>query len=560
MTRDALRVLLIGYGPVGARLVEQLRPAVRSGAVALTVVGAESHDAYNRVLVAEYAVGRAERRALAITDTDAAAADGARIVTGARVIGIDRGAGIARLDSGESIAWDRLVFATGARANVPTLAGVDRVARDAGVLRRGGSELIAWDQSLPAGITALRDLADAERVREAVAAKRRIVVLGAGILGLEAALAAAQEGADVCVVHHGGFPMARNLDRGGGTVLAQALTRAGVALVARTRAEEVLLGTGDDGEPRFEALISADGKAIHGDLLLVSCGVSARTELATLAGLPTSTGILVDDELRSWGDDRVFAIGDCAHVVARGQDAPASEAVASAAVSGAPIGVRGAPSGLIGPGWRQAEWLADRLRVEAEVLHGVAALEPSALPAEAPALVMLKAHGIDVVSAGDVSPDPFDAPTADDRAHPTGVRQVSQWADPEHGRYLKLVTRGGVLEAFVSVGLPRTAAEVTLLYQRRAELPADRSILLRHDGPDESAGTSADHFAHDATVCWCNGVTVGRIEEAVDAGDRTVACVSASTRAGTGCGGCKGRIAELIERFADLGDTAEVAV
>lgn len=560
MTRDALRVLLIGYGPVGARLVEQLRPAVRSGAVALTVVGAETHDAYNRVLVAEYAVGRAERRSLAITDTDAAVADGVRIITGARVIGIDRGAGTARLDSGESLAWDRLVFATGARANVPTLTGIDRVARDAGSVRRGGSELIAWDQSLPAGITALRDLDDAERVREAVVAKRRIVVLGAGILGLEAALAAAQEGADVCVVHHGGFPMARNLDRGGGTVLAQSLTRAGVALVARTRAEQVLLGTGVDGERRFEALISADGKAIRGDLLVVSCGVSARTELATLAGLPISTGILVDDELRSWGDERVFAIGDCAHVVPRDEHAPDAETFAAAAASGAPLGVRGAPSGLIGPGWRQAEWLAERLDAEAQQRQGLVVEDPSALPAEPPALVMLKAHGVDVVSAGDVNADPFDAPTADDHAHPAGVRQVAQWADPEHGRYLKLVTRGGVLEGFVSVGLPRTAAEVTLLYQRRSELPADRSILLRHDGPDESAGAAIDHFAHDATVCWCNGVTVGRIEQAVDAGDRTVACVGASTRAGTGCGGCKGRIAELVERFADLGDAAEVAV
>jgi assimilatory nitrate reductase electron transfer subunit len=534
------RIVLVGYGPVGARFVEELLPAVRSGAVALTVVGAEHEDAYNRVLVAEFAVGRTVRAAMEVTDTAASAADGVVFRTGVRVAGIDRETRRVVLGDGTDVAYDRLVLATGARANVPTLEGIDHPLRDLRALQRLDTADVGRDQALPAGVTVLRDLEDARTVRAAVEAGRRIVVLGAGVLGLEIALAAAERGAEVCVVHHGGHPMARNLDAGGGTTLARAVRRAGVALVAHSRAEAISFRTDDAGDRHFDALVCADGKLISGDLLVLSCGVSARSELATLSGLATSSGVLVDEGLRSWDDPRVFAIGDCAHVAVRPEGFLAGGRVA------------GGPTGLIGPGWRQAEWLAGRFVAQ---LRGDDTHPPLAAPR--PALVMLKAETVDVVSVGDVGLEPWD----DD---PTALlpeipgRQVTQWVDPEHGRYLKLVTRSGVLEGMVCVGLPRTAAELTLLFERGSELPADRSVLLRNDGPDHSPSTDSDASAPDATVCWCNGVTVGHIHDAVGAGDTTVACVGKSTRAGTGCGGCRGRIGELVERFL-VEATAETA-
>jgi assimilatory nitrate reductase electron transfer subunit len=564
-----LRVMLVGYGPVGARFVEELLPAVRGGTVQLTVVGAEDADAYNRVLIAEYAVGRTDRAALTVTDTPAAIDAGVRMLRGSRVTAIDTEAHIvtvtgatlaaAGLPGAERVEYDRLVLATGSRANIPTLDGIERTARDRPSLLRAGADAIAHDPRLPSGITVLRDLADAERVRTVVEAGQRIIVLGAGVLGLELALAAAGQGAQVSVVHHGGYPMPRNLDRGGGMVLSNSLREAGIEVIAHSRAESVLLGSpdaiGDDSNStnsastksdvrRFEALCCADGKVIAGELLLLSCGVSPRTELATLAGLPTAGGILVDTELRSWGDDHVFAIGDCAHVAARPDD-------------GAAEGVHGAPSGLIGPGWRQAEWLAGRLAAEA-----VGGTPLPALAAERPAIVMLKAEGIDVVSAGVVDAEPWDSePLASGEGiHAAPRRRVSQWADPEHGRYVKMVTRGGVLEGMVSVGMPRTGAELMLLFERGSELPADRSILLRHDGPDEVSTTVTGELSADETVCWCNAVTVGHIHDAIDEGNTTVTCVGAATRAGTGCGGCKGRIAELIDRFSASGDPVGIGV
>ena len=534
-----LRVVLVGYGPVGARFADALLPAVRDGGIRLTVIGAEPEEAYNRVLVAEYAVGRADRDAMVVTDASAAVRAGVRLATGVSVVTIDRDRRTVTLSDGTVEAYDRLVLATGARSNVPTLHGVDRTSSSRHAPSREPGRLDTGDSPLRRGITVLRDLADAELVRDAVRDRRRIVVLGAGVLGLELALAAAREGAEVCVVHHGEIPMARSLDRGGGLVRARALTRAGVAVVAHSRAEGVDFRLEDDGVEAFDALLCADGKRIGGDLLVLSCGVSARTELAALAGLPVSTGILVDRGLRSWGDPHVYAIGDCAHVVER----PLSEL---GAASGTPSG---APSGLIGPGWRQADWLAELLL--AEVAGGAA---PEALPNERAALVMLKAEDVDVVAVGSALPDPWDA---DPQAAPgVPARQVSQWADPEHGTYVKLVTRAGILEGLVCIGMPRTAAELTLLFERGSELPADRSVLLRHDGPDATPASEGSALAPDATVCWCNGVTVGHVHESVRAGADTVACVGAATRAGTGCGGCKGRIAELLATFAGADEPA----
>ena len=533
---NPLRIVLIGYGPVGARFVDELLPAVSNGTIALTVVAGEDVEAYNRVLVAEYAVGNTELDAMLVGDRASAESAGARVLLGVAATSIDRAARLVQLDSGEELAYDRLVLATGSRANVPTLDGVERHRRDLDSLQKYAKQLVARDDELPTGITALRDLADAERVLAAVRARKRIIVLGAGVLGLELALAAAHAGAQVCVVHHGPHPMPRNLDRGGGLVLRAALRRSGVTVVAHSRAEAVAFRTDDDGTRRFDMLVTADGKQLRGDLLVLSCGVSPRNELATLAGLRTAVGVVVGTGLASWTDPDVYAIGDCAQVVER------TEELAGQRV------LPGAPSGLIGPGWRQAEWLAAQFIASATGSSGVDA----AAPAERDAIVMLKAEHIDVVAVGDISADPWD----DDTLHPR--RRVSQWADPEHLRYVKMVTEDGALTGFVSVGMPRTAAELTLLFERRGELPADRSVLLRFDGPDYDPSTDADAFAPGSTVCWCNGVTVGRIEEAAVCGATTVEGIGRDTRAGTGCGGCKGRIAEILARAAETDESPSV--
>lgn len=512
-----LRIVLVGYGPVGARFVEEVLPAVASGAASLVVVGAETEDAYNRVLVAEYAVGAAGRDRLEVTDTEAARAAGAEIRLAETAVAIDRARQRVLTSSGRELVYDRLVLATGARANVPTLDGLQHAKRDRDTVP--GPELDRGDRPLPSGVVALRDLADADAVAPVVAGGGTIVVLGAGVLGMEFALLAAEHGAQVVVVHHGPTPMARNLDEPGGRMLARAVRGLGVGMAAHARAESVGLRDTEHGRV-FDGVGCADGTYIPGDLLVLSCGVGPRVELALAAGLACSAGILVDEELRSWSDPDVFAIGDCAQVAAP-EDADATGRVA------------GAPSGLIGPGWRQAAALARRLRAEAagETAGAGAAIALR----ERPTAVMLKATGIDVVSGGDHAAEPWDSDA-----------EVSVWLDPGRAAYLKTVVREGALAGFVSVGLPQAGAELTLLFERGAALPAEPSALLRLDADDAGTAPVEDPLGADATVCWCNGVTAGRIGEAVASGCGTVECVGRETRAGTGCGGCKGRIAAIL--------------
>ncbi|PRY65009.1 assimilatory nitrate reductase (NADH) beta subunit [Glaciihabitans tibetensis] len=517
------RIVLIGYGPVGARFVEGLVAPVRAGSIELTVVGAETHTAYNRVLLADYAVGRADRARLDLTDTAAAVEAGVRIRLGESAVAIDRDRQSVRLDSCDTLPYDRLVFATGARANLPSLVGLEAARRDRRSRPGAAAALDRGPEALPHGVVALRDLADADTVLEAVTAGRRIVVLGAGVLGMEIALAASERGASVVAVFHGDIPMGRQLDSGGGRALRRAAHDAGVTMAPHSRAESLQFRHREDGEEHFDALVCADGKLIEGDLLLLSCGVGARTELAEQSGLRATSGILVDEQLRSWDDPDIFAIGDCAHVASRSTALPDGR-------------VPGGPAGLIGPGWRQADWLASRLAAEVSPAE-VATLSPG----DRPLVVMLKAEGIDVVAGGNVSADPWDESSA---------LETTLWADPARGTYAKMVTRDGVLEGFVAVGLPRAGAELTLLFERGGELPEDRSTLLRLDASDAGAAATADSHAPDATVCWCNGVSVQHILTAAEEGATTVEEVGACTRAGTGCGGCKGRIAELLAQSA----------
>ncbi len=528
--RQAVRVVVLGFGPVAARLVEELLPQVIAGGIQLTVVGAEPHRPYNRVLLADVAVGSTDHALIDLADPAWEAA-GVIMLTSTRALSIDRARRAVLLDTGARLTYDRLVFATGARAVIPHIDGLGDA--DPSVPVRDAPENV--DRNLPRGVTVLRDLDDAATVLAHVEAGHKIVILGGGVLGLELAVAVAARGAEVCVVHTGSHPMARNLDVGGGRTIVRALSTRGVATVAGESPTGVSYAGSEDGR-RFDGLTFADGRFLRGDLLVISCGVSARTELARAAGLPVAAGILVDHSLRSWFDERIYAIGDCAQLAE-----PRDEADAA--------GTLGAPSGLIAPGWRQAAQVARQFAGTGEV-------EASSTPERSPVL-MLKAEGIDVVAAGRVTADPWNVSGEPDS--PDQGLSVSQWADPEHGRYVKMVTRDGTLEGMVCVGMPRTAAELTLLYDTGRELPADRSVLLRYDGPDYEPDDQSGSLSLKATICWCNGVNVAAIVASIDAGNTTVECVGKATRAGTGCGGCKGRIGDVLERHRPLGDPAEFA-
>lgn len=500
-------VLVVGFGPVAVRLVEELLPAVDAGDLHICVVGEEVHAGYNRVLVGEYGVGRIEQAGMDLVDLADWRARGIDVRLDTRVAWLDRSARQAHLvdDAGASIVdYDVVVLAVGARANVPVLRGINPDP--------------AASAHLPAGVTVLRTPDDAADLREVVAHGGRVVVLGGGVLGVEVALAAHEEGCPVTVVHHRPWLLTRSTDAIAGAMLNTVLARHGVEVVTDAVAKEVVLGASG-----FRGLRLADGRTVEGDVLVLSCGVTPRTRIAEGAGLRVGRGIVVNHELEADLEARVFAIGDCAEVLCEDPSCPVC-----------PGRVGRGPLGLVGPGWRQAEWLARR--ITAALQDDPGPLEP--LVEEDVDSVRLKARRLDFGAGGMLAGEPW-------QPQPPG-QDVALWVDGAKGRVVKAVVRDGVVVGWISLGMPRAGAELALLHASGRPAPVDLSVLLRLDGSDVVASPPDE----GRTLCRCVGVSVGTVREAIAEGCSSVEEVRTRTRAGSGCGGCRGSVETMLRELA----------
>jgi assimilatory nitrate reductase electron transfer subunit len=451
-----MRVLIAGYGMAGARLAEEIR-ALDSG-IGVTIVGAERHAAYNRVLLSGVVAGNLPADAVLLHDREWAARSGIDLRTGVSVTSIGER---AALSDGSTVDFDALVLATGSTPLLPKGFAA-------------GEEVVAF-----------RGLDDCARILAA----RRVVVLGGGVLGLEAARGLAGRGVPVTVVHAAGHLMERQLDQPSGAVLAGALAGHGIDFRIGRSAVRHLPG---------EGVLLDDGALVPADLVVVSAGTRPETALAEAAGITVAGGVVVDDRLRT-SDSRVYAIGDCA---AHPHAFP----------------------GLVRPAWEQAAVLA-------KLLTGA---DPGARYRGTRAVTRLKAKGIDLASMGEAHTEPG-APGA----------EVIRLEDPARGRYAKLVLRGGVVTGAIVLGIPDAAAAITQLHDSGAPAPQDRlALLLGRSAPP--AGP-----AEAALVCQCNAVPRGRLEDAWRTGARTVEDFARVTRASTGCGGCVADLLELTESFKE---------
>ncbi|HEY6797918.1 MAG TPA: FAD-dependent oxidoreductase [Kineosporiaceae bacterium] len=487
-TTPAQRIVVVGFGMAGGRLVDELLARQSGGRASrrctVTVVGGEPYPAYNRVLLSDVVAGRADVAALALGDPAGYAAHGVDVRLGTHALAIELPAGgeagDVLLDDGTRLRFDRLVLATGAAPVVPPLTGLDR-------------------DDPPAGVTTLRTVDDAREIVAAAANARRAVVLGGGLLGLEAARGLARRGLDVEVLHAAGHLLAGTLDAAGAGVLARALRRLGVRVRTGAATRAITSSAG-----RLTGVVLDGDDHVPADLLVIACGVRPRTGLAERAGLAVGRGVLVDDSLAS-SDPRVLAVGDCAEH-------------------------RGLTPGLVAPAWEQA-------RVAADLLTGarVAARYLGHRPA-----VRLKAADVEVAVVGDAAPDPWaDEPGLD----------VVQLLEPAHGRYLKAVVRDGTVVGAAVVGDARAAAELRLLVERGAPAPSRRACLLlpgtRGDGTTAGGADDPTTIPDRATICRCNGVTKGALVRAWSSGARGTAGLAAATRATTGCGTCTDAVAGI---------------
>ncbi|PSK98805.1 assimilatory nitrate reductase electron transfer subunit [Murinocardiopsis flavida] len=472
--------VVVGHGMVGARFAEEVARRDPGGLrLRLTVVGAEPEGPYNRILLPDVLAGRLGAGDLALPALPEGAAD---VRHGTAATAIDPARRSVVLDTGERLGYDELVLATGAAAVLPPLPGV------------------AHGDGTPApGVSALRDLGDCRRLMALVRPGAPVVVLGGGVLGLEAARALAGRGARVHLVESAPWIMRRGLDQQAAGILAGHYEALGVTVHAWRTAARWLPGTG---------LELDDGQVLAGDALVVTAGVRANSGLASAAGLAVDGGVLVDDLLGT-SDPRIHAIGDCARH-------------------------SGGGGGLVASGWEQAAVLAD-------LVTGAA---PGARYRGARPVTRLKAEGIELTSLGE--------PDADASAETVTL------ADPPGGRYAKLSVRDGRVAGAILLGFPDSAAVIARLYTAASPVPADRLALLLGGAVGGAgtgdAGTSAgavSEAAADPLVCLCNGVTRSTIEDAWLDGARTRDAVAAATRATTGCGGCVRDVGTLLGSLAE---------
>lgn len=480
-------VVVVGAGMVGHRFTEELVLRDRDERFEIHLVGAEEYEPYNRILLTEVLAGRASLRSLGL----GAVPDRVHVHRGVAGRVIDRASQEIELSDGTRLGYDRLVLATGARAFVPPLAGL-------------GDGLGPGPQH----VHVLRDIDDVREVRARAANTRHAVVLGGGVLGLEAACGLAAKGIAVTVVQDQPQVMAGQLDPQPAGVLALALADVGIRVRVGVSVGEVISAYGELVGVRL-----SDGTVMSADLLLVSCGVRAESALAADAGLAVDRGVVVGDDLASPDDARIYAVGDCAQPPEGG-------------------------TGLLAPGWSQAERLAAAL---------TGAPSRTATDHGRHQDIHLKAVGVSMVSLGVRATDAL----ADDR--------VVSVHDPKGRRHVDLVVRDQRLVGVTCVGAPEVAAGAGVVLDRGTPTPLDPLALLVTEQRVEES--SPMRMPSSTTVCRCNNVTKHEIVEACEAGASTVEDIAARTRATTGCGGCREVVCGIADwlRASDPGlDAARV--
>ncbi|MCL8013512.1 NAD(P)/FAD-dependent oxidoreductase [Streptomyces sp. AS02] len=400
------RVVVIGAGLAGVRLARRLGEL----GTPVTLVGDEEHRPYNRVLLAEVLAGRYSPDVIALPAP-------AELVRG-RVTGIDREMRAVHLADGSEIAYDTLVLATGSNPVLPPLRG-----------------LFTPDHVLPEGVHAFRTMDDCLGLSKAVRPGVRAVVIGGGLLGVSAARALAQRGAQVVLAQQGERLMERQLDPSASKLVKRHLKDLGVEIHTECRVRDVRCVGG-----AVRSVEMADGYALDADLVVLACGVHPRAGLAQAAGLDVRKGIVVDDELRT-SDPHIRAIGDC-------------------------VQHDGTVYGLATPALEQAEVLAELLAGEAG--HAGARYTGTR------ALTRLTLFGHD---------SPFDL-AAFGETEPLPGDDVVQLADATRGTYRKVVVRDDRLVGGVLVGELGTVGALARAWEGAEPLPDDGPLLhlLTNDG------------------------------------------------------------------------------
>ena len=478
------RLVVVGNGMAGARAVEEVLARGGADQFEITMFGDEPYGNYNRILLSNILSGQQDTSEIYINPLDWYKDNNIRLHSGARVTHIDRAARIVTANTGVQEEYDILLIATGSRAFIPPMEGV---WRDDGDLRPG--------------VFAFRGIDDCTGIMNAAKQSKVAVVIGGGLLGLEAARGLLNHGCEVHVVHLGQHLMEMQLDTQGGLMLRRAMEGMGVKVHLGKLTTTVLTEGEDNRTAKVVGLRFKDGTELACDMVVVSAGIRPNAEIGARAGLTVERAIVVDNAMRSPDDARVYAVGEC-------------------------VQHRGKVYGLVAPIWDQAKVFADQ----------VTGTNPKAEYLGSKLATKLKVMGVELASMG------ITEPASDDD-------EVIQFSEPKRGTYKKLIVRDGRLVGGILMGDISKAAYLMQAFDRDSRLPDERLELLFDLGAPPQSVT-LDEMPADAQVCNCNGVSKAAIGACIAAGAKSTTAVMKATRAGMGCGSCKSLVGELVEWFA----------
>jgi nitrite reductase (NADH) large subunit len=471
-----LNLVCIGNGMAGIRTIEELLK-VAPDLYDVTVFGAEPHPNYNRILLSPVLAGEQTLDEIVLNTREWYAQNGITLHAGKRVAAIDRVRRVVVAEDGTQAPYDRLLLATGSNPVILPIPG-----------------------SALEGVLTYRDIADTEAMIEAAKVSKHAVVIGGGLLGLEAANGLRVRGMDVTVVHLLEWLMERQLDRTAAKLLQDSLEERGLKFLLPKQTAEIVAG--ESG--RVSAVRFKDGEVIPADLVVMAVGVRPNAELAEKAGLHCSRGVVVSDTMQTY-DPRIYAVGEC-------------------------VNHRGIAYGLVAPLFEMAKVCANHLAT-----FGIGRYQGSVTSTK------LKVTGIDLFSAGDF-------------VGGEGTEHITL-SDPVAGVYKKLVLKDEKLVGAVLYGDTVDGAYYFKLLRDGRSVSDVRDRLMFGEanlGDTGHLGQSrAASMADDMEVCGCNGVCKGAIVKAIrEQKLYTLDDVRKHTKASSSCGSCTGLVEQLLVTVA----------
>ncbi|MES0327476.1 MAG: nitrite reductase large subunit NirB [Gammaproteobacteria bacterium] len=471
------KLVLIGNGMAGVRTLEELFKHSEGDAnkgsdlYDVTVIGAEPHPNYNRIMLSPVLASEKTIDDIILNSLEWYEDNNIELITGDAVTEINRVKKVVLTESGQQVPYDRLLVATGSMPFIIPVPGAEKE-----------------------GVIGFRDIHDVHTMLEAAREYKKAVVIGGGLLGLEAANGLMKQGMEVTVVHLLDALMERQLDKAASEMLKLSLEQKGLRFMMEAQTAEII------GDKRVSAVKFADGSQVEADLVVMAVGIRPNMELAQKAGIHCEHGVVVSDTMQTY-DPKVYAVGEC-------------------------VQHRNECYGLVAPLFEQAKVAANHL-----------AQVGSARYLGSMTSTKLKVTGIDLFSAGEFNEEEGDE---------TLVMQ-----DSSSGVYKKLVTRDDKLKGAVLFGDTMDGTWYFQLMRDETNIADFRRTIMfgQHDVGDAGHGDASRVMGlpDSAEICGCNGVCKGDIVNAITKeGLFTLAEVQAHTKASSSCGSCTGLVEAIL--------------